>query len=64
MANKLQVKQAVEKLFNVKVQKVRIINIPARRGRHGYRWVVKRPAYKKAIVKLAPGERIEIFEGV
>ena len=63
-ANKLQVKEAVEKIFNVKVEKVRIVNLPPKRGRHGYRQIIRKPARKKAIVKLAPGYTIQIFEGV
>ena len=63
-ANKHQVKEAVEKIFNVKVEEVRIINVPPKRGRHGYRQTIRKPAWKKAIVKLAPGQTIQIFEGV
>ncbi len=62
-ANKLQVKKAVEEIFGVKVEAVRIINVPAKYGWFGRRRVVRKPAWKKAIVTLAPGERITIFEG-
>jgi large subunit ribosomal protein L23 len=63
-ANKHQVKEAVEKVFDVEVLSVNIINMPAKRGRYGRRIVTRRPAWKKAIVSLAPGERIDVFEGV
>lgn len=63
-ANKHQVKKAVEEVFNVQVMAVNIVNIPAKMGRYGRRRVVRIPAWKKAIVTLAPGQRIEIFEGV
>jgi len=63
-ANKHQVKDAVEKIFDVEVEKVRIVNIKPKRGRYGRRMVVREPAWKKAIVTLAPGERLEMFEGV
>jgi len=63
-ANKHQVKDAVEKIFDVAVEKVRIVNIKPKRGRYGRRMVVREPAWKKAIVTLAPGERLEMFEGV
>jgi large subunit ribosomal protein L23 len=63
-ANKHQVKDAVEKVFDVEVEKVRIVNIKPKRGRYGRRMVVREPAWKKAIVTLAPGERLEMFEGV
>ncbi len=63
-ANKIQVREAVEKIFDVDVISVNIMNMPAKRGRFGRRQVVKKPAWKKAVVKLAPGQRIEFFEGV
>ena len=63
-ANKIQVKDAVETAFNVKVVSVRIISIPAKRGRYGRSTIVKKPALKKAVVTLAPGGTIQFFEGV
>jgi large subunit ribosomal protein L23 len=63
-ANKHQVQEAVEQIFDVEVLSVNIINMPAKRGRYGRRIVTRKPAWKKAIVTLAPGERIDIFEGV
>ena len=63
-ANKMQVKDAVETAFSVSVLSVRIVNIPAKRGRYGRTTVVKKPAWKKAVVTLAPGSTIQFFEGV
>jgi large subunit ribosomal protein L23 len=63
-ANKLQVKDAVEASFDVSVEKVRIINMPARIGRRGRRIVITRPAWKKAVVTLAKGDSISWVEGV
>jgi len=63
-ANKLQVKEAVEKIFDVDVISVNIMNMPAKRGRFGRRLVVRKPAWKKAVVTLAPGQKIQVFEGV
>ena len=63
-ANKHRVKEAVEEIFDVEVLSVNIINMPAKRGRYGRRIVTRKPAWKKAIVTLAPGEHIDIFEGV
>ncbi len=63
-ANKMQVKDAVETAFNVKVLEVNIVNLPPKRGRYGRLMVTKRPAYKKAVVTLAPGNTIQFFEGV
>lgn len=62
-ANKLQVKEAVEKAFNVKVVAVNIMNMPSKQRRMG-RQIGHRPAWKKAVVKLAAGQRIQLFEGV
>ena len=65
-ATKTMVKDAVETLFDVNVARVNIINAPAKRGRRARsrRLLVRRPGYKKAIVTLAEGETLEIFEGV
>ena len=63
-ANKMQVKDAVETAFNVKVLGVRIVSIPAKTGRYGRTTIVKKPALKKAVVTLAPGSTIQFFEGV
>jgi large subunit ribosomal protein L23 len=63
-ANKQTVKAAVEQLFDVDVLKVRIMNVKPKRGRYGRRVVIRKPAWKKAIVTLAEGQRIEFFEGV
>ena len=63
-ANKMQVKDAVQTAFNVKVLEVNITNIPAKMGHYGRRIVVKKPAFKKAVVKVAPGNSITFFEGV
>lgn len=65
-ATKTMVKDAVETLFDVNVVRVNIVNAPAKRGRRARsrRLLVRRPSYKKAIITLATGETLEIFEGV
>jgi len=65
-ATKAMVKDAVETLFDVKVDRVNVINVPAKRTRRARsrRLMVRRSGYKKAIVTLPPGESIDIFEGV
>jgi large subunit ribosomal protein L23 len=65
-ATKNQVKDAVETLFDVKVENVNIINVPAKRSRRARsrRVLVRRPSFKKAIVTIAPGGSIDVFEGV
>lgn len=64
-ANKLQIKQAVELAWpDVYVEKVRVANMPAKRARRWRRMAVRKPGWKKAIVTLAPGNSIDLFEGV
>ncbi len=65
-ATRTQVKDAVETLFDVKVESVNIINAPAKRGRRARsrRLMVRRAGYKKAIVTLQSGQTLQIFEGV
>jgi len=65
-ATKTMIKDAVEQLFDVDVVRVNIINAPAKRGRRARsrRLLVRRPGFKKAIVTLADGQTLEIFEGV
>ena len=62
-ANKNQIKQAVEKAFKVKVTAVNVTNVPGKTRRIGRQQVLT-PSWKKAIVTLQPGNKIEIFEGV
>ena len=62
-ANKPQVKQAVEKAFKVKVTAVNVITVPSKTRRVGRQQVLTRP-WKKAVVSLKPGDKIEFFEGV
>jgi large subunit ribosomal protein L23 len=61
-AHKTQVRQAVEELFDVKVQRVNISHVRPKPKRRG---TIKgtKPGWKKAIVQLREGETIEIFEG-
>ena len=61
-ANKTQIKLAVQKIFNVRVTKVNTINRPGKRKRTRYGYG-QRPATKRALVSLAPGDTIEIFGG-
>ena len=61
-ANRIEVQRAVEKIFNVKVATIRTSNVKGKRKRRG-RILGKRRDWKKAIVTLMPGERIEFFEG-
>jgi large subunit ribosomal protein L23 len=62
-ANKNQVKQAVEKSFKVTVTSVNMISVRGRESRVGRR-VVTGSSWKKAVVTLKTGEKIQIFEGV
>ena len=58
-ANKTQIKQAVEKIFNVKVEKVNTVNVKPKKKRVG-RYIGKTNRVKKAIVKLKEGSSIEL----
>lgn len=63
-ANKIEVKRAVEAQFKVKVSEVRMTSVHGKVRRQG-RHVGRKPDWKKAYVRLAPGEKaIEFFEGV
>lgn len=62
-ANKQQIKQAVEKAFNVKVRAVNVIMVPGNRRKIGRRELTS-STWKKAVVTLKPGDKIQIFEGV
>ncbi len=59
---KFQIKQAVEKAFNVHVTSVNVLNVTGKNRRRGRMIIPARP-WKKAIVTLKPGDKIEIFEG-
>jgi large subunit ribosomal protein L23 len=62
-ANRIEIKRAIEQIFNVKVVKTRTVNVKGKVKRRG-RILGKRKDWKKAIVTLMPGERIDFFEGV
>jgi large subunit ribosomal protein L23 len=62
-ANKKQVKEAVEKAFKVKVNAVNMITVPGSTKRVGRRIIATSP-WKKAIVTLKAGDKIQLFEGV
>jgi len=66
-ANKMEIKHAVEKLFNVKVKDVKTLKIHGKKKttfNKGGRFTGKQPDRKKAIVTLAQGENIDIFDQV
>ncbi len=62
-ANRVEIRRAIEKIFNVKVANVRTMHIKGKVKRRG-RIEGNRKDWKKAIVKLMPGERIDFFDGV
>ena len=61
-ANRIEVQRAIEKIFSVKVANIRTMHVRGKVKRRG-RIMGKRRNWKKAIVTLMPGERIEFFEG-
>ena len=62
-ATKIQIKQAVERAFDVQVASVNTMNVRGKTKRYGAR-PARRRSWKKAVVTLAPGASITIFEGV
>jgi large subunit ribosomal protein L23 len=63
-ASKPQIKEAIETAWNVKVDKIRVANMPAKRARRWRRVTVRRSSWKKAVVTLVEGNTIDLFEGV
>ena len=63
-SNKFQVKAAVESEFKVTVLDVRIVNVKPKQKRRGRRTMGMVPGWKKAVVTIAPGDKIELFEAV
>jgi large subunit ribosomal protein L23 len=62
-ANKIEIKRAVETIFNVKVAGVQTMQLRGKVKRQG-RWLGKRSDWKKAIVTLKPDQKIELFEQI
>jgi large subunit ribosomal protein L23 len=63
-ANKIEVKKAIETIYGVSVVAVNVINMPAKINQRGRRRLMRRPVWKKAVVTVAEGERLDVFEGV
>ena len=65
-ATRTQVKDAIETLYDVSVARVNIINAPAKRGRRlrSRRMSIRKAGFKKALITLAEGQTLPIFEGV
>lgn len=63
-ANKFLVKDAVQNAFDVEVNNVHILIMPVKTARRGRRVAIRKTKWKKAIVTLAPGNNIQLFEGV
>jgi large subunit ribosomal protein L23 len=60
-ANKIQIKEAIEVIFEVEVVKVNTMIVPAKRGRRGRNWYLRSKQWKKAVVTLATDQTIELF---
>ena len=65
-ATRTMVKDAIETLYDVKVVRVNVVNTAAKRGRRAKsrRLLVRKPGFKKAIITLAEGQTLPMFEGV
>jgi large subunit ribosomal protein L23 len=62
-ANRIEIKKAVEKIFKVNVTGIRTMQVKGKTKQRG-RILGKRRSWKKAVITLAPGDRIDFFEGV
>ncbi len=62
-ANKTEIRQAIEEIFDVKVEKVNTMRIQGKKVRMG-RFEGKRPDWKKAMVTLKPNYKIDVFTGI
>jgi len=62
-ANRVEIKKAIQSIFNVNVLGIRTVQIKGKQKQRG-KIIGKRKDWKKAIVTLAPGDRIDFFEGV
>lgn len=63
-ANKIQIREAIEAIYNVPVKSVNTLNVRGKLRRVGRGRPGRQPNWKKAIVTLQPGAKIELFEGV
>jgi large subunit ribosomal protein L23 len=61
-ANKQQIKDAVEAIFDVDVEKVRTMVVPAKLGQRLRKKMIRKSEWKKAVVTLAPGGKIDLFD--
>jgi len=62
-ANKIEIRQAIESIFNVRVSKVNTLNRAGKRKRNRRSWTYgRRAATKRAVVTLVEGDRIDLFE--
>lgn len=63
-ANKIEIGEAIQRIFNVKVEKVNTLRVRGKTRRLGRFPEGRKPSWKKAIVTLKAGDRIEVFEGM
>lgn len=61
-ANKKQIKEAIQVIFDVDVVKVNTMVMPAKRGRRGRNWYIRSREWKKAVVTLEVGQHINLYE--
>lgn len=60
-ANKIQIRDAVEEIFEVTVEKINTLVMPAKRGKRGRKFYRRKSQWKKAIVTLVDGDTIQLF---
>lgn len=60
-ANKIQIKDAIELIFDVEVERVSTLTMPPKRGRRGRKFYIRKKKWKKAIVTVKAGQTIDLF---
>jgi len=60
-ANKIQIKDAIEIIFDVDVERVNTMVMPPKRGRRGRKFYIRRTKWKKAVITVATGQSINLF---
>lgn len=63
-ANKIQIKDAIEIIFDVDVLRVNTMVMPPKRGRRGRKFYIRKSKWKKAIVTVKQGQQIPLFDNV
>jgi len=61
-ANKIQIRDAIELIFKVDVERVNVMVMAPKRGRRGRKFYIRKKAWKKAVIRVAQGQQIPLFD--